>query len=199
MNIKKHISLLLLVLSCTFAWAQNTLTVGSLSGGQGKDVLIPVSMENTDEIVALQLNLQLPFSKSSADPTLTNRNVNGHTVSVRSLGSNKYTVVIVNMSNKPLGGSGGTLLNFPMTVPTGLAPGAVYDIVIDEVVMTNRQGDNIQTGSTNGTYTIQRDASPDLEVSDVKLDKTELAPGETVTFSWKVSNIGTDDTHSGWT
>ena len=199
MNIKKHISLLLLVLSCTFAWAQNTLTVGSLSGGQGKDVMIPISMDNADEIVALQFNLQLPFIKSSRDVELTSRNVNGHTVAVRSLGSNKYTVVVVNMSNKPLGGSGGTLLNFPMTVPTGLAPGAVYDIVIDEVVMTNRQGDNIQTGSTNGTYTIQRDASPDLEVSDVKLDKTELAPGETVTFSWKVSNIGTDDTHSGWT
>ena len=54
-------------------------------------------------------------------PTLTNRNTNGHTVSVRGMGSNRYRVVIVNMSNKPIAGSGGVLLNFPMTVPTGLA------------------------------------------------------------------------------
>lgn len=199
MNIKKYISTFLFLLLCVAAWSQNTLSVGSLSGGQGKDVMIPISMDNVDEIVALQFNLQLPFSKSSKDAELTSRNINGHTISVRSLGGNKYTVVIVNMSNKPLGGTGGTLINFPMRVPSGLAPDTSYDISISDLVMTNRKGDNIQTGAVNGSYTVVRSASPDLSVSDVQIAETELEPGGKATLTWKVSNIGDDDTHSGWT
>ena len=87
---------------------KNNLSVGKMTRGQGKNVLIPISLENTDEVVALQFDLQLPFAKTSGkQPTLTNRNTNGHTVSVRGMGSNRYRVVIVNMSNKPIAGSGG--------------------------------------------------------------------------------------------
>ena len=148
---EKAIYILLLLVAMTLGTkAQNTISVAHLTGGQGKDVMIPISMDNNEDVVALQFDLQLPFAKTSGkQPTLTNRNTNGHTVSVRGMGSNRYRVVIVNMSNKPIAGSGGVLLNFPMTVPTGLDPESVHAITLSDVVITNRNGDNIQTGSTN--------------------------------------------------
>lgn len=204
MKIQRYIICLALSLVGLAAGAQNTLSVPDLVGGSGKEVSVPVNMTNTDEIVAVQFNLHLPFSLASGKSPVLNssRNTAGHTIAVRSLGGNVYTIVIVNMSNKPLAGSDGTLLTFPMKVDSNLEGGAQYDMTVSDVVLTNRHGDNIQTGATGGTFTVQREDSPDLEVSDVHIVPaagTDFVPGETVDVSWRVSNIGNADTRSGWT
>ena len=193
--------MMLFLLMCITATAQNNLSVGKLTGGQGKDVLIPISLENTDEVVALQFDLQLPFDRSSRTaPTLNQSRINEHTVSVRNLGNHKYRVVVVNMSNRPLSGNAGTIINFPMAVPTGLDPGTEYTVSLSDVIITNRKGDNIQGNSNvNGSYTVQREDAPDLATTDVNITGSKLVPGKSVTVSWKVSNIGNADTRSGWT
>ena len=193
--------MMLFLLMCITAMAQNNLSVGKLTGGQGKDVLIPISLENTDEVVALQFDLQLPFDRSSRTaPTLNQSRINEHTVSVRNLGNHKYRVVVVNMSNRPLSGNAGTIINFPMAVPTGLDPGTEYAVSLSDVIITNRKGDNIQGNSNvNGSYTVQREDAPDLATTDVNITGSTLVPGKSVTVSWKVSNVGNADTHSGWT
>ena len=193
--------MMLFLLMCITAMAQNNLSVGKLTGGQGKDVLIPISLENTDEVVALQFDLQLPFDRSSRTaPTLNQSRINEHTVSVRNLGNHKYRVVVVNMSNRPLSGNAGTIINFPMAVPTGLDPGTEYTVSLSDVIITNRKGDNIQGNSNvNGSYTVQREDAPDLATTDVNITGSTLVPGKSVTVSWKVSNIGNADTRSGWT
>ena len=193
--------MMLFLLMCITAMAQNNLSVGKLTGGQGKDVLIPISLENTDEVVALQFDLQLPFDRSSRTaPTLNQSRINEHTVSVRNLGNHKYRVVVVNMSNRPLSGNAGTIINFPMAVPTGLDPGTEYVVSLSDVIITNRKGDNIQGNSNvNGSYTVQREDAPDLATTDVNITGRTLVPGNSVTVSWKVSNVGNADTRSGWT
>lgn len=193
--------MMLFLLMCITAMAQNNLSVGKLTGGQGKDVLIPISLENTDEVVALQFDLQLPFDRSSRTaPTLSQSRINEHTVSVRNLGNHKYRVVVVNMSNRPLSGNAGTIINFPMAVPTGLDPGTEYVVSLSDVIITNRKGDNIQGNSNvNGSYTVQREDAPDLATTDVNITGSTLVPGNSVTVSWKVSNVGNADTRSGWT
>ena len=193
--------MMLFLLMCITAMAQNNLSVGKLTGGQGKDVLIPISLENTDEVVALQFDLQLPFDRSSRTaPTLNQSRINEHTVSVRNLGNHKYRVVVVNMSNRPLSGNAGTIINFPMAVPTGLDPGTEYTVSLSDVIITNRKGDNIQGDSNvNGSYTVQREDAPDLATTDVNISESTLVPGKPVTVSWKVSNVGNADTRSGWT
>ena len=193
--------MMLFLLMCITAMAQNNLSVGKLTGGQGKDVLIPISLENTDEVVALQFDLQLPFDRSSRTaPTLNQSRINEHTVSVRNLGNHKYRVVVVNMSNRPLSGNAGTIINFPMAVPTGLDPGTEYTVSLSDVIITNRKGDNIQGNSNvNGSYTVQREDAPDLATTDVNITGSKLVPGKSVTVSWKVSNVGNADTRSGWT
>lgn len=193
--------MMLFLLMCITSMAQNNLSVGKLTGGQGKDVLIPISLENTDEVVALQFDLQLPFDRSSRTaPTLNQSRINEHTVSVRNLGNHKYRVVVVNMSNRPLSGNAGTIINFPMAVPTGLDPGTEYTVSLSDVIITNRKGDNIQGNSNvNGSYTVQREDAPDLATTDVNITGSTLVPGKSVTVSWKVSNVGNADTRSGWT
>ena len=193
--------MMLFLLMCITSMGQNNLSVGKLTGGQGKDVLIPISLENTDEVVALQFDLQLPFDRSSRTaPTLSQSRINEHTVSVRNLGNHKYRVVVVNMSNRPLSGNAGTIINFPMAVPTGLDPGTEYAVSLSDVIITNRKGDNIQGNSNvNGSYTVQREDAPDLATTDVNISGSTLVPGNSVTVSWKVSNVGNADTRSGWT
>ena len=193
--------MMLFLLICITSMGQNNLSVGKLTGGQGKDVLIPISLENTDEVVALQFDLQLPFDRSSRTvPTLNQSRINEHTVSVRNLGNHKYRVVVVNMSNRPLSGNAGTIINFPMAVPTGLDPGTEYAVSLSDVIITNRKGDNIQGNSNvNGSYTVQREDAPDLATTDVNITGNTLVPGNSVTVSWKVSNVGNADTRSGWT
>ena len=193
--------MMLFLLMCITSMGQNNLSVGKLTGGQGKDVLIPISLENTDEVVALQFDLQLPFDRSSRTaPTLNQSRINEHTVSVRNLGNHKYRVVVVNMSNRPLSGNAGTIINFPMAVPTGLDPGTEYAVSLSDVIITNRKGDNIQGNSNvNGSYTVQREDAPDLATTDVSISGSTLVPGNPVTVSWKVSNVGNADTRSGWT
>ena len=193
--------MMLFLLMYITAMAQNNLSVGKLTGGQGKDVLIPISLENTDEVVALQFDLQLPFDRSSRTaPTLSQSRINEHTVSVRNLGNHKYRVVVVNMSNRPLSGNAGTIINFPMAVPTGLDPGTEYAVSLSDVIITNRKGDNIQGDSNvNGSYTVQRENAPDLATTDVNITESTLVPGNYVTVTWKVSNVGNADTRSGWT
>ena len=193
--------MMLFLLMCITSMGQNNLSVGKLTGGQGKDVLIPISLENTDEVVALQFDLQLPFDRSSRTaPTLNQSRINEHTVSVRNLGNHKYRVVVVNMSNRPLSGNAGTIINFPMAVPTGLDPGTEYAVSLSDVIITNRKGDNIQGNSNvNGSYTVQREDAPDLATTDVNISESTLVPGKPVTVSWKVSNVGNADTRSGWT
>lgn len=193
--------MMLFLLMYITAMAQNNLSVGKLTGGQGKDVLIPISLENTDEVVALQFDLQLPFDRSSRTaPTLSQSRINEHTVSVRNLGNHKYRVVVVNMSNRPLSGNAGTIINFPMAVPTGLDPGTEYAVSLSDVIITNRKGDNIQGDSNvNGSYTVQRENAPDLATTDVNITESKLVPGKSVTVTWKVSNVGNADTRSGWT
>ena len=193
--------MMLFLLICITSMGQNNLSVGKLTGGQGKDVLIPISLENTDEVVALQFDLQLPFDRSSRTaPTLSQSRINEHTVSVRNLGNHKYRVVVVNMSNRPLSGNAGTIINFPMAVPTGLDPGTEYAVSLSDVIITNRKGDNIQGNSNvNGSYTVQREDAPDLATTDVSISESTLVPGKPVTVSWKVSNVGNADTRSGWT
>ena len=193
--------MMLFLLMCITSMGQNNLSVGKLTGGQGKDVLIPISLENTDEVVALQFDLQLPFDRSSRTaPTLNQSRINEHTVSVRNLGNHKYRVVVVNMSNRPLSGNAGTIINFPMAVPTGLDPGTEYAVSLSDVIITNRKGDNIQGNSNvNGSYTVQREDAPDLATTDVSISGSTLVPGNYVTVTWKVSNVGNADTRSGWT
>lgn len=200
MDIRKYIVLGVFTLLGVTAWAQNTLNAPTtLESKAGNSISVPISMENSEDVVAVQFDVQLPFSMTSGQkPTLNESRSKGHTVSTRYLGSNKFTVLITNLENKALAGTAGTLVNIPMTISTDAQVDVDYPITLSNVVLTNRRGDNIASGSSNGIFRLQRSNSPDLEVTDVSITQSAVNPGEVIEVKWKVSNVGTANTNSGW-
>ena len=201
MNKRISTLMLLMLVALSAAWAgDNTLSITrNLEGASGKIVSVPIELSNEDEIVAAQFNVKLPYSKADMSVVLnTARNTNGHSVNCRSLGNNTYTIVIVNMQNKPIGGNSGILVNIPMMIPTDAQPGDAREISITDVVLTNRQGDNIQTGSSTGLITIQKSPSPDLRPIEIKAVEKSVKPLGSITVNWFVENIGDSIAVAGW-
>lgn len=200
MNIKKSLILLVVLLTSITIMGQNTLSIpDNLQSKAGNNISVPIMMTNNEDVIAVQFDVQLPFRMpSGAKPTLSSSRAKDHTLATRSIGSNKYTVLITNLQNRAITGSAGTLVSIPMTINSDAQLDDAYPITLTNVVLTNRRGDNIATGSTNGAFTLQRDNSPDLEVYGVNIKQSALAPGNQIDVTWNVRNIGSADTKSGW-
>jgi len=199
---KRFLSIILTLLLTVTAWAgNNILSVRKdIKTAAGKAVFVPIELTNDDEIVAAQFNVTLPFARTNDVFTLNEqRNINNHSVSCRDLGGNKYTIVIVNMENKPLGGNAGVLLSLPMFVSSDAQPNNSYDIKISDVILTNKKGDNIQTGNSTGKVTITSSPSPDIRPINITFGKTSFMPEDEVTINWTVENIGDSIAVEGWT
>ena len=83
----------------TQAQQRNVLQVPDVSVKIG-NVQLPVSIENTDEIVGVQFDLQLPDGVTAeAVGTLNNRS-DGHSVTVRLLNNGIYRVLLYSPQNK---------------------------------------------------------------------------------------------------
>lgn len=180
--------------------AQNTLTVSNVEAGPGKTIIVPVSMTNAEEIVAAQFTVTLPYAKGSGDISLATNRADGHTVTMRSLGSNRYLIVIASMTNKPLRGNSGTLFNIPMTIDAAATEGTENFITIDaDAVLARKDGSNALTGTARGKVTVGHLPSLDLTVSDISATEATFLPSDSIDLTWKVNNIGDAATGGGWT
>lgn len=202
MNAKRFFSIILTILLTLSAWAgNNILSVRKdIKASGGKTVFVPIELTNDDEIVAAQFNITLPFARTNDVFSLSEtRNVNNHSVSCRDLGGNKYTIVIVNMENKPIGGNAGVLLSLPMFVSADAQPNSTYDIKISDVILTDKKGNNIQTGNSTGKITITSSPSPDIRPINISFGNTSFMPEDNITVNWTVENIGDSIAVEGWT
>ena len=202
MNAKRFFSIILTILLTLSAWAgNNILSVRKdIKASGGKTVFVPIELTNDDEIVAAQFNITLPFARTNDVFSLSEtRNVNNHSVSCRDLGGNKYTIVIVNMENKPIGGNAGVLLSLPMFVSADAQPNSTYDIKISDVILTDKKGNNIQTGNSTGKITITSSPSPDIRPVNISFGNTSFMPEDNITVNWTVENIGDSIAVEGWT
>lgn len=180
--------------------SENHLTIPDFTGGVNKDVNIPIYLTNSDEVVAAQFDVTLPFAMPSGGlPVLSNRSnlhsANLHTITTA---SNSYRVVVMSVQNNVIRGNSGLLLRLPMTVQDDEE--LQYPIRITNVVLTDKRGNNIATDNgAEGTFTISREDLPDLTVDQVTLSPGLLAPGGKATIAFNVNNEGTGATRAGWT
>lgn len=196
------VSMLVIVASAGAQETENVLTVPNFEGRIDRVVYVPIYLNNTNEVVAAQFNVQLPFAMPADGlPIMTNR-ANQHSASYQLVNSatHTYRVVIVNMNNNiSLRGNSGLLLRLPMQ---GYDTGSTtpYPITLSNIVLTDHEGNNIATETTaTGQFTISRDDLPDLTVSNVVPAQTTTQPGKSFTINYTVRNIGTASTKSGWT
>ena len=161
------------------------------------NIQLPVSIENTDEIVGAQFDLTLPEGVTAeVTGVLANRS-DGHTVTVSRLGNGVYRVLLHSAQNRPLRGQSGVVMYLPVTIPASFEEGSEHPLAITNAVLGKATGENVLTEAMAGSIRISK--LPDLTVKNITCDKQSVTPGDRIVASWKVENIGEMATGGGWT
>lgn len=193
-------TLCLLMLFVASAWAQkNTLEIPDVIMAQEKSISLPVNMENSADIVAVQFTISTDmgvyFSYETAQAT---KRTDGHSLVMKPIGGYKYMVMISSSQNRPIIGRKGSIMTVQLNTSNtfNLKEGAKIPLTLSDVVICDKTGKNLATGFTSGSVNIAK--SPDLEVSQVGTKATNLLPYNKISVNWQVSNIGGLSTEAGW-
>lgn len=191
-------TLCLLMLFVASAWAQkNTLEIPDVTVAQGKSISLPVNMENSADIVAVQFTMTTADGVTfSTETARTTERADGHSLTMRPIGVNKYMVMIFSSQNRAFIGRTGSIMTVVLNTSSSLKEGDKIPITLSDVIIGEKSGKNLATGFTSGSVNIAK--SPDLEVSQVETKSTNLLPYNKISVNWQVSNIGGLSTEAGW-
>lgn len=191
-------TLCLLMLFVASAWAQkNTLEVPDVTVAQGKSISLPVNMENSADIVAVQFTMTTADGVTfSTETARTTERADGHSLTMRPIGVNKYMVMIFSSQNRAFIGRTGSIMTVVLNTSSSLKEGDKIPVTLSDVIIGEKSGKNLATGFTSGSVNIAK--SPDLEVSQVETKATNLLPYNKISVNWQVSNIGGLSTEAGW-
>lgn len=191
-------TLCLLMLFVASAWAQkNTLEIPDVTVAQGKSISLPVNMENSADIVAVQFTMTTADGVTfSTETARTTERADGHSLTMRPIGVNKYMVMIFSSQNRAFIGRTGSIMTVVLNTSSSLKEGDKIPVTLSDVIIGEKSGKNLATGFTSGSVNIAK--SPDLEVSQVETKATNLLPYNKISVNWQVSNIGGLSTESGW-
>lgn len=191
-------TLCLLMLFVASAWAQkNTLEIPDVIVAQGKSISLPVNMENSADIVAVQFTMTMADGVTfSTETARTTERADGHSLTMRPIGVNKYMVMIFSSQNRAFIGRTGSIMTVVLNTSSSLKEGDKIPITLSDVIIGEKSGKNLTTGFTSGSVNIAK--SPDLEVSQVETKATNLLPYNKISVNWQVSNIGGLSTEAGW-
>lgn len=191
-------TLCLLMLFVASAWAQkNTLEIPDVTVAQGKSISLPVNMENSADIVAVQFTMTTADGVTfSTETARTTERADGHSLTMRPIGVNKYMVMIFSSQNRAFIGRTGSIMTVVLNTSSSLKEGDKIPITLSDVIIGEKSGKNLATGFTSGSVSIAK--SPDLEVSQVETRATNLLPYNKISVNWQVGNIGGLSTEAGW-
>ena len=198
MKTNKYLFLMLLIALCSMnvtAQQRNILQVPDVTTQIG-NAQLPVSIENTDEIVGVQFDLTLPEGVTAEQVGIMANRGDGHSVTVSLLSSGAYRVMLHSTQNRPLRGQSGVVMYLPITIPASFKEGYEYPLAITNAVLGKASGDNVLTEAMAGKIRISK--LPDLTVKNITCDKQTLNPGDRIACSWQVENIGEIATGGGW-
>lgn len=191
-------TLCLLMLFVASAWAQkNTLEIPDVTVAQGKSISLPVNMENSADIVAVQFTMTTADGVTfSTETARTTERADGHSLTMRPIGVNKYMVMIFSSQNRAFIGRTGSIMTVVLNTSSSLKEGDKIPVTLSDVIIGEKLGKNLATGFTSGSVNIAK--SPDLQVSQVETKATNLLPYNKISVNWQVSNIGGLSTEAGW-
>ena len=184
MRLKSTLYLLALV-ACSVvqeAKADNTLSMNDVTCMRGGEtqIVVPVAMNNTDEITAIQCDIALPYVATMVENSGVfdiwldeNRKSSNHNLSSTASGGG-FRVVISSPTGKALKGNSGNVFYFRINVNT-LAWAQSYNIKLSNIVLSTVSGARITPDHVNATLTIQclrGDANNDGAVNIADYDVT---------------------------
>ena len=199
MKINKIIAALFIFLlsSSTVFSQKNEISIPDVSVVAGGTITLPVYLDNTEDIVAVQFTLELAegFSLQTDAATLTER-ANAHSIVIKETAHNKYMVMVFSTTNSSIVGRTGILLNIPLSAQANMKDQTTYPMSLSDVVIAGNTGDNLVTNSRVGEITIA--ASADFEVSNVTTNTDILTPNGKIIVNWQVANVGGQASYAGW-
>ena len=100
-----------------------------VQGNSGSSLVLPINLQNSDEVKLCQFDLRLPsgvtvVTKSSGklDARVTRRAEN-HTISSKRLGNGDYRFVISSLDNESFDGYDGVLVEVALDIPSSMSDG----------------------------------------------------------------------------
>ena len=164
--------------------ASNTITLSSVSGTPQTEVEVVVSLNNTDAITALEMNIPLGehLSYVNSSATLATTRSNGHQLSAAQVGQD-LRIYIYSLSLNALQGNMGELLTFRLLL--GNEP-ANYTLS-PTVVLSNAQGTSIDGSVQAGSVAIQ---APKLQIVNSQIDYGHVPIRATYTKNLQLKNVG---------
>ena len=189
--------ILILLLTSMGATAQNTIAIGKANMeflSLGQSVSVPVTMENTEDIVALELFVKLPRGGGiNADGCqLAASRADGHQISAACINGdeNIYKVTAFSAYNKPFKGNSGQLMTLDVVTSEDWVDGRSYAVTITKALLCKKNGDNVCTGSENGAVVVPNTPHANLSF-DVTGIVTTVKKDSVNTFSLGITNTGT--------
>lgn len=175
----------------------NVLSIPDVSVQKEKSIALPINLDNTADVVALQFTLTIPegLLLDEASAVLSERS-DGHSAHFQKIGADTYMAMVFSSQNRALKGRMGKVLSVTLRASSSLEEGTVLPLKLSDVVIGASDGTNLVTSFLAGKVTIAK--SPDLEVTNVTIDKKVIAPCEKLTVGWQVANIGGMATEAGW-
>ena len=223
----KHLRLSLLAvlaMMVTLLRAQtNVLCVDTVKAPSGKALSLNIVMENQSDITGVQFDISVPYDLATNDEGVivaeaARSRIPNHTVAIRKkddpwkyyypdgLGTSsvgmtyhRYRVILYSDRNELVVDEKGTLLTLQLTTDVSLPNNALLPVFVENVTMTDMQKQNVATGKKDGAILIEQIPRPDLEPSDVTFTPATVQPGDKLTVSWQVKNVGLKATEDGWT
>ena len=166
---KRHISytLLLWTLLLGTALGRNVVSIPTdLTCSPGKTIAVPVMLENTGDVVAVQFDVQLRYAIANGDSIIKSRMID-HNLLKRDLGYTgtaakyRYRYYLYSDRNTKVLGTAGAVMYFNVTLPEDLANGTAVTLDLKEIVISDRNGKKYRRRDHGtGNYYRQHSTSP---------------------------------------
>lgn len=165
-------------------YSVNELRVKCSTEPNNNQFRVSVEMENMDPIVAVQCTFDLPDALAYVDGSaqLNANRTNGHQLSASIL-NGKLKVYIHAVSNTAIPASSGELFSF-CVAPDGAS--GDYHLSPSDVILSNANGDNMLSGTTEGTIHL---SAPKLE-AEAQVDFGSLPWATEISHPYLLRNVG---------
>ena len=180
------------------------IVVSDINTFPGTELVIPVEMNNEEEITAFQFDLYLPdgitvVTDEDDEPMITladERKTSSHVITCSQLSDGGVRVLVYSNSNKPFRGNEGTILNITTKVSDAMAIGD-YTLTMKNIRLADTAENEYITKekSTKISVTLLRgDANNDftVSISDVVATVNYILEKSTKVFNFAAADINND-------
>ncbi len=205
---KRHISytLLLWTMLLGTTLGRNVVSIPTdLTCSPGKTIAVPVMLENTGDVVAVQFDVHMSYAIANGDSIIKSRMID-HNLLKRDIGYTgttgkyRYRYFLYSDRNTKVLGTAGAVMYFNVTLPEDLANGTAVTLDLKNIVISDRNGKNIADATTGqGIITVSIVPHPDIVPVNPTITETLAEPGDNLHFQFQVKNQGELATGAGWT